>query len=141
MLQKNTTGDETNMAVRKAPPPKGQMRQSLPEDERRAMGAFMDAIEGFRKIRPTMPLQYVYTFLLVAYEESLGVTEYAKRAGVSQSVMSRHLLDIGDRNRYMTEGFGLVTQRPDPLELRKHQVILTDLGRALAHQIFRAIRK
>jgi hypothetical protein len=37
------------------------------------------------------------------------VVDYAKRAGVSVSVMSRHLLDIGERNRHMEEGFRLVT--------------------------------
>jgi DNA-binding MarR family transcriptional regulator len=84
-----------------------------------------------------MPLQYVTTFLLVALNEGRGVTEYAEMAGVSQSVMSRHLLDIGERDRYMEKGFGLITYRPNPFELRKHEVFLTDKGRALAHEIVR----
>jgi DNA-binding MarR family transcriptional regulator len=51
--------------------------------------------------------------------------------------MSRHLLDIGERNRKMEAGFGLVTYRANPLELRKHEYMLTDKGRALLHQITR----
>jgi len=82
-------------------------------------------------------LQYVTAFLLVTEEEGLGVGDYAKRAGVSVSVMSRHLLDIGERNRKMEAGFGLVTYRANPLELRKHEYMLTDKGRALLHQITR----
>jgi DNA-binding MarR family transcriptional regulator len=74
----------------------------------------------------------------VAEEEGLGVIDYAKRAGVSTSVMSRHLLDIGERDRYMEDGFGLVTYRPNPRELRKHEYFLTDRGRALVHKINRA---
>jgi hypothetical protein len=39
----------------------------------------------------------------------LTVTEYAKRLRISKSTMSRHLLDIGDRNRKGERGMGLVT--------------------------------
>jgi len=88
-----------------------------------------------------MPLQYATAFLLVAQNEGLGVGEYAERAGVSVSVMSRHLLDIGQRNRHMEEGFGLVTYRANPMELRRHEYTLTDRGRALAHQICRQWEK
>jgi DNA-binding MarR family transcriptional regulator len=114
-------------------------RQSLAEPEKEAMARLMGALEPFRALRGTMPLQYVFAFLLVALEEGEGTSEYARRAGVSQSVMSRHLLDIGDRNRHMMEGFGLITQRQDPMNLSKHQCMLTPKGRALAHQIVRAL--
>jgi DNA-binding MarR family transcriptional regulator len=86
-----------------------------------------------------MPAQYIRTFLLVAEEQGLGVIDYAQRAGVSVSVMSRHLLDIGERNRHMEDGFGLVTYRPNPMELRKHEYFLTDKGRTLLHKITRHI--
>jgi hypothetical protein len=114
-------------------------RQSLSEEEKARMAALMGALEPFRAIRGTMPMQYIVAFLLVAMEEGHGTSEYARRAGVSQSVMSRHLLDIGDRNRHMQEGFGLVTQRQDPLNLSRHQNMLTPKGRAIAHQIVRAL--
>ncbi len=112
--------------------------QSLGTDEKRRVKALLTALEPFREIRGDMPLQYVTSFLLVAEEEGLGVTEYAARAGVSQSVMSRHLLDIGDRDRHMNEGFGLVYKRQDPLELRRFRVFLTDKGRVIALRIIRA---
>lgn len=105
-----------------------------------AVRSFMGALDAFRTIRPTMPLQYVVAFLLVAMEEGLGVSEYAQRAGVSLSVMSRHLLDIGERNRSMEEGFGLITSRQNPLELRKHEIFLTPKGRTLLHQIHRHLK-
>lgn len=110
---------------------------SLNADQKASVRAFMGAIEPFRDIRETMPLQYVWSFLLVAEEEGLSVSDYAKRAGVSKSVMSRHLLDIGDRDREMGDGFGLVTSRPNPMELRKHEYMLTDKGRAMLHRILR----
>jgi len=115
-------------------------RQSLDDETKNAMHDMLAALEPFRALRQTMPLQYIVSFLLVALEEGKGVNEYAERAGVGTSVMSRHLLDIGERNRHMEEGFGLVTQRPDPMELRKHQMMLTPKGRAVAHQIARHLK-
>lgn len=109
------------------------------QGDRTAIKGLLGALEPFRAIRGAMPLQYVTAFLLVAEEEGLGVGDYAKRAGVSVSVMSRHLLDIGERNRNMTEGFGLVTYRSNPMELRKHEYMLTDKGRAILHQITRQL--
>jgi DNA-binding MarR family transcriptional regulator len=114
------------------------MKQATDED-RKVVRNLLGAVEHFRTIRNTMPLQYVVAFLLVAEEEGLGVIDYAQRAGVSESVMSRHLLDIGERNRHMEPGFGLVTYRSNPLELRRNEYWLTDKGRALLHKITRQL--
>jgi hypothetical protein len=77
--------------------------------------------------------------MLVALDEGRGVIEYAERAGVAQSVMTRNLLDMGSHNRKREKGLGLVMQRMDPLDMRKHQTFLTSEGRALAHKIIRTI--
>jgi hypothetical protein len=82
-----------------------------------------------------MPLQHAYTFLLVALNEGQGVMEYAEKAGVAQTVMTRQLLDIGSQNRKREPGYGLVMQRLDPLNLRRHQTFLTKEGRALLHEL------
>ena len=57
------------------------------------------------------------------------------------ATMSTNLLDIGDRNRHMEEGFGLVTARNNPMNLREKEYFLTDKGRALAFQLERNMRK
>jgi DNA-binding MarR family transcriptional regulator len=116
-------------------------RQSLSDDEKAVLQDLLAALECFRELRRDMPLQYVVSYLLVALEEGLGPTEYGTKIGVSQPVMSRHLLDIGDRNRNKTEGFGLITQRPDPMHLSKHQALLTGKGKALAHRLVRHLTK
>ena len=115
--------------------------KKLSDEDRKSVHGLLGALEPFRVLRQTMPLQYVTAFLLVAEEEGLGVGDYAKMAGVSVSVMSRHLLDIGERNRDMEPGFGLVSYRSNPLELRKHEYFLTDKGRAVLHKIQRAWRQ
>jgi DNA-binding MarR family transcriptional regulator len=86
-----------------------------------------------------MPMQYVVTFLLVSLDQGRSVADYARKLGVSPSVMSRHLLDIGDRNRHMTEGFGLVTMRKNPENERENQYFLTDKGRAIYQQLVRRL--
>ena len=77
-----------------------------------------------------IPITYMDTVLMVACNESKSVSEYAEMAGVSKSVMSRHLLDIGDRSRRMQ--FGLVTSRLSPNEQGRYEIVLTAKGRSLA---------
>lgn len=108
--------------------------------ERREVLCMMKALGLFQQYRRDMPLQYVVTLLAVALNEGQTVMEYARTQGISPSVMSRHLLDIGERNRHMEEGFGLVTWKPNPMNLREHLYELTPKGRVLVHQVIRAIR-
>jgi DNA-binding MarR family transcriptional regulator len=123
------------MDMRAAP-----IKQSFTDEEKVEARVLLTALEPFRQIRKTMPLQYVVAFLLSVIEEGEGITALADKAGVTQSVMSRHILDIGPRNRYGSgEGFDLVTTRMDPMEMRRHQVLLTNKGRALYQQIMRAM--
>jgi DNA-binding MarR family transcriptional regulator len=105
-----------------------------------ALKTALHLLDAFKAVRPTMPLQHAYTFMLVAMEEGLGVTEYAERAGVAQTVMTRHLLDIGMQNRKREPGYGLVTQRADPLDMRRHQAFLTHEGRALLRKVLLALK-
>ena len=37
--------------------------------------------------------------------------------------MSRNLLDIGEHNRHMEEGFGLVNARNNPMNLREKGIL------------------
>lgn len=114
-------------------------KRRLPDEDLSPVKKLAGALQVFSSERGTMPMQYVQSFLLVAEEEGLGVTDYAQRAGASVSVMSRHLLDIGERDRYMKPGLGWVTARLNPMELRKKEYFVTDKGRALIHQFKRQL--
>lgn len=115
------------------------MAKPFDDQERNALSGLLAAIECFQEMRKTMPLQYVATFLMVALDEGKSVGEYAVKAGVSASVASRHILDIGERNRHMGKGFELVYTKPNPMNLREHTVFLTDKGRALYHKLSRRL--
>jgi DNA-binding MarR family transcriptional regulator len=114
------------------------MSNTLGDEDTKAVKNVMVWMDAFRALRPTMPLQHAYTFLLVATTEGLTVSEYAERAGTSQTVMTRHLLDIGQMTRTREPGLGLVQHKTDPMDMRKHQVYLTPKGKALLHRIIRA---
>lgn len=97
-------------------------------------------MEAFRAVRRLMPLQHAYTFVLVAFQEGAGVSEYAKRAGVTQAVMTRILFALSSHNQGRGPGYDLVQQAPDPEDGRRHQTFLTIKGKALMHQIVQAMR-
>lgn len=110
------------------------------EEEKIALHKCLLFIEAFRAIHRIMPLQHAYVFLFVALEEGRSVSEYAKRAGITQAVMTRILFALGSRHRGRRSAFGLVQQSIDPEDLRKHQTFLTANGKALRRVLVRLIR-
>ena len=89
-------------------------------------------------IRGTMPARCIQAYLLVAQKEGLTVGEYAKRAGLSSTSMSRNLLDMGERDRNYEEGAGLVEGKENVLNRREKLYSLTPKGRALLASITKA---
>lgn len=111
------------------------------KNELKAIGRLINSLKTFKLMKETMPLQYVLSFLAVASDEGKGVKDYAEMLGVNATTMSRHLLDIGPRNREMTEGYGLIQYRANPLELRKHEYFLTPKGRQLINHVLRELER
>lgn len=118
-----------------------KITQTAGAEEKAIIDATLRALEPFKNIRDTIPLQYVIAFLLVASSEGRNVTEYAKAAGISPSLMTRQLADLGAVNRYHTEGFGLVEQVDDPLDKRVRLMRLTAKGKGIMSQIVRAHKR
>jgi hypothetical protein len=114
-------------------------QQSIPADVKAVLARRLASDEPLRALRPTT-LLWVQAFLLVCLDEGKNVSFYASQAGVSQSVMSRHLLDLGDSTREGAGlGPGLVTLRQDPRNPRQHQIVLTSKGHAVANAMARAL--
>jgi DNA-binding MarR family transcriptional regulator len=111
--------------------------RSVPHNDHKAASAFLRALDAFTGERNAIPTQYIRAFLLIALDEGKTVGEYAIKSGVSPSVMSRHVLDIGEFRRTKQPGLGLVYSKPNVMNLREHNVFLTDKGRALLHKIVR----
>jgi DNA-binding MarR family transcriptional regulator len=112
-------------------------RSSLSEDERLSMARSFHWFDPWLRIRQTMPIQYLRTFLAVAMDEGKGVSDYQEVLRVPQSVMSRHLLDLGERDRTGVpgSGYGLIEIQMDPDDRRRHVATLTAKGRKLARDL------
>jgi DNA-binding MarR family transcriptional regulator len=118
-----------------------EFKQSTTPHEKDLLKVALACIEPFTDIRSTMPLQYVKAFLLVALDEGLSVTEYARQAGISPSLMTRHLSDIGEVNRYHEGGFGLVEQETDLMDRRYKKAKLSVKGKGIVAKMVRALHK
>lgn len=114
--------------------------QALNAEQQQSMTLVALLIEEFRKLRKDMPISHAFVFLMVAQEEGLTVSEYAERAKVGQTVMTRWLFDIGSHSRTRDPGLGLVTQRSDPNDLRRHQTFLTQKGKEMAYDLIRVLK-
>ena len=115
-------------------------KPSTTDAQRGMLKALYNALKPFRSVRETMPLQYVTAFLLVAQDEHQNVTEYAKRAGTSQSLMTRHLADIGEVNRYHDAGMGLVEAYDDLMDRRNRLVRLSAKGKHVVWEMGEALK-
>jgi DNA-binding MarR family transcriptional regulator len=115
------------------------MTNSAASGDSRVLNAVLSVLDAFRVIRPDMPATHIYSFLTVALEEGLGVYEYARRAGIPQTTMTRHLRDLGSMDRKRQPGLGLLVQSMDPLDLRKHHTFLTPAGKAVAQKVIRIL--
>ena len=113
-------------------------RLPMAKDHRGTLQRCLLLLEAFRAIRRTMLLQHAYAFLLVALEEGYSVSEYAKRAGTTQAIMTRILFALSSRKR--EPGYGLVQQVIDPQDGRRTQTFLTAKGKVLVHELVRLVR-
>ena len=107
------------------------VKPTFSEEDKAYARALLVALQPFLDVRPTMPLQYVTTFLRVVADEGKGVSDYATAARISKTVATRHLLDIGERSRDHSEGFGWVYQKRDIHDLRINRTYGTPEGKAL----------
>jgi DNA-binding MarR family transcriptional regulator len=116
-------------------------KQSVPDDEKIVLISLLKALKPFRELDPTMPLQYVTAFLQVAIKEGQTVSEYAHMLGTSQSLMTRHLADIGSINRYHEAGYNLIEAKTDLMDRRNKRNQLTAKGQRLVGQLLGALAK
>jgi hypothetical protein len=107
------------------------------ENDVRLMRAFYQALKPFHGVRRDMMLPYMQAFTLVAMEPGLCSAEYAQRADVSQTVMTRYLIDISDRMSLMGPGCGLITRTEED---GRKKYALTQKGQELVHEMMCALR-
>lgn len=117
-----------------------EFKPTFTEEDRAYIRTLLLTLRPFIKAKPTIPLSYVITTLTVALDENEGVAEYADRCDMSASVMTRHLLDLGHRNRHKEPGLGWIVQERDLFDLRKHRARFTSAGAAMIRSVLRTLR-
>lgn len=113
----------------------------LGADERQALQRLYDSLGEIREIAQHMPVAQVMALLLVALHEGKSLGELARLDGAQLATLSRRMLDLGDRNRRMEEGYKLVEQRQNPLNLRENQYALSARGRNLIKAILKKMSR
>jgi DNA-binding MarR family transcriptional regulator len=100
----------------------------------------IQALGPFAELNSRLPLRCVQAFLQIGLKEGESVAYYAAQLGVSPNTMSRNLLDISPRNRYLKDGYGLVQSRRKRNDMRTVEYFLSDKGRALLSSTLKQIR-
>ena len=97
------------------------------------------ALQPFFILDNSIPARCVQAFLMVSEAEGMGVVDLARAAKISPSTMSRNLLDLGERDRYMQAGLGLVRSQGNVEDKRRSEYFLTPKGRALLRKVVQAM--
>jgi DNA-binding MarR family transcriptional regulator len=113
-------------------------KSHLSDEVRQAAKALRLALEPFVSLNPTIPASYIISFLAVAEKEGRPVNEYASEVGMHKAIMTRHLLDLGERDRRGNEGMNIVEQRRDKKDLRINRSFINEKGAALLSKVRRA---
>jgi DNA-binding MarR family transcriptional regulator len=117
------------------------MTKTITEDDLTAVRRLERAMRQVRaSIDPLVPTQVVQAFLAVASNEGKSLTELAEVLGTNLSTTSRQMLDLGERNRKMEQGYQLVDRQIDPLNLRTNRYTLTTKGRLLIKELASIMR-
>ena len=119
--------------------------KSFLDDDTKALAKAMRL--ALEPIVEAFPLAYVLTLLAVAEREGMAVNEYANDVGILKAVATRHLQDLGVRDRRGNTGLEWVDQRRDSKDFRinrsyisvKGAVILGKMKRAM--ELFRPTRR
>jgi DNA-binding MarR family transcriptional regulator len=94
----------------------------------------LELLDGL-KDRGDMTTSLARTFIAVAEEEGVSGKDLETRLGMSQGSVSRHLLDLGHRNRRFEPGLALVEWRLEEKDYRAKKWVLTAEGRKVRDRL------
>jgi hypothetical protein len=109
----------------------------ISDQDKFALMRIRDIFDMFLAQNHKMPLIYARAFMEVALSPGKGPTMYSATIGTSQPQMSRVLLNIGPRARWVESGMKLIDLAPSPENGRERQAYLTPKGLTLMYDILR----
>lgn len=102
------------------------------------LNSFLKGVQTMRGVEQQMPAQMIATFLTVAIQPGITMSELAQRLGLAQSSCSRNVAALGEWHRFGKAGYNLVEAIEDPRERRRKIMFLTIKGRNIAAQLLSA---
>lgn len=110
---------------------------ALTPKDNRVLRRFYASLRLLTAMNHRISTTQAMTFLHVAYEEGLSISDLAECCGVRPHTISKHLRDLGPINRNGQPSLGLIaTVQKAHHDRRVHFVILTPRGAALARKMF-----
>lgn len=97
------------------------------------------ALEVLRSVNKDMPIGAAVSFLQIAVNEGLSITELSNKQGDLLATTSRYVQALGDTRGDKRPGLELVSAAVDPTEFRKKVLKLSPQGRRISNQIVDAI--
>jgi DNA-binding MarR family transcriptional regulator len=116
--------------------------QRISFEARRADRILREALKVLIVMHPRMSLPQAMTFIRVAWEEGLTISELAKRCGVQPNTISKHLRDLGPIDRRQKPSLGLITVVQGVHDGRRlRHVVLTERGAAVARKMTAIVKR
>lgn len=97
-------------------------------------------MEIFHEYGAAFPASYVRAFLTIAEKPGRSISEYGDMLDTSQPVISRLLLQLGEKSRAGGKGLGWVQRVADPHDLRIKRLEITPRGQNVVQRIETAMR-
>jgi DNA-binding MarR family transcriptional regulator len=77
---------------------------AISKEDQKDLERLLRVLDVLRGLNPTMPIQLAQTLLLVALNEGASLSDLAQKIDAKNSTISRHLRDLGARNRKLEPG-------------------------------------
>lgn len=101
---------------------------------------FLDILRRIQKVDPEFPIQYAICLIEISQDEGCSVTQLAEKSGLSLSTVSRTVGALSDY-RQLGKPYKFVEVRISPVERRRKELYLTDLGRKTLKDFMSPIEK
>ena len=113
---------------------------TLTQAEHQALQRLFRAVKHFRAMMgPAVPSQVIQAFLAVALDEGRPLHEYATALGSNLSTVSRHFMDLSDRNRTKGEGHMMVLRQRNPMNEREVLMSLSGQGKLMRRLVLETL--
>lgn len=101
---------------------------------------FLDILRRIQKVDPEFPIQYAICLIEISQDEGCSITQLAEKSGMSLSTVSRTVGALSDY-RQLGQPYKFVEVRISPVERRRKELYMTELGKKTLKDFLAPIEK